>query len=81
MPTFHEETLQQRYERERRDHLARLATLTPEQIAEMEMKLHNASAQCDQMMKALMLLSAMKLGMVADSIVDKAITAAKGGAA
>lgn len=45
MPTHNDETLHDRYAREHADHLARLAKLTPEQIAEMELSLHNALAE------------------------------------
>ena len=49
MPTFGDETLRDRYAREHADHLARLAKMTPEQIAEMELDLHNAMAELDRL--------------------------------
>lgn len=47
MPTFVDETLRDRYAREHADHMARLARMTPEQIAELELSLHNALAERD----------------------------------
>lgn len=49
MPTYCDETLHDRYAREHADHLARLAKMTPEQIAEMELSLHNAMAEVDRL--------------------------------
>lgn len=49
MPTHGDETLHDRYAREHADHMARLAKLTPEQIAEMELSLHNALAEVDRL--------------------------------
>ena len=49
MPTYGDETLHDRYAREHADHLARLAKMTPEQIAEMELSLHNAMAEVDRL--------------------------------
>lgn len=49
MPTYLDETLHDRYAREHADHLARLAKMTPEQIAEIELSLHNALAEVDRL--------------------------------
>lgn len=49
MPTHNDETLHDRYAREHADHMARLAKMTPEQIAEMELSLHNAMAELDRL--------------------------------
>lgn len=49
MPTYCDETLHDRYAREHADHMARLAKMTPEQIAEMELSLHNAMAEVDRL--------------------------------
>lgn len=49
MPTYGDETLHERYAREHADHMARLAKMTPEQIAEMELDLHNALAEVDRL--------------------------------
>lgn len=49
MPTHNDETLHDRYAREHADHMARLAKMTPEQIAEMELSLHNAMAEVDRL--------------------------------
>ncbi len=49
MPTYNAETLHDRYAREHAGHLARLAKMTPEQIAEMELSLHNALAEVDRL--------------------------------
>lgn len=45
MPTYGDETLHERYQREHADNLARLAKMTPEQIAEMELSFHNQIAE------------------------------------
>lgn len=45
MPTHNDETLHDRYTRDHLTHLARLATMTPDQIAAMELDLHNAIAE------------------------------------
>lgn len=45
MPTHNDETLHDRYTREHLTHLARLAMMTPDQIAAMELDLHNALAE------------------------------------
>lgn len=45
MPTHNDETLHDRYTREHLTHLARLATMTPDQIAAMELDLHNTLAE------------------------------------
>ena len=49
MPTHNDETLHDRYTREHLTHLARLATMTPDQIAAMELDLHNALAEVDRL--------------------------------
>lgn len=49
MPTYGDETLHDRYAREHADHMTRLAKMTPEQIAEMELDLHNALAEVDRL--------------------------------
>ena len=49
MPTHNDETLHDRYAREHADHMALLAKMTPEQIAEMELSLHNAMAELDRL--------------------------------
>jgi hypothetical protein len=49
MPTHNDETLHDRYAREHADHMARLAKMTPEQIAEMELSLHNAMAELERL--------------------------------
>jgi hypothetical protein len=51
MPTYGDETLRDRYAREHADHMARLAKMTPEQIAEIELDLHNALAERDSALK------------------------------
>lgn len=57
MPTYGDETLHERYQREHADHLARLAKMTPEQIAEMAMSLHNALAEADRLRTQLKVMS------------------------
>lgn len=49
MPAFGDETLHDRYAREHADHMARLAKMMPEQIAELELSLHNALAEVDRL--------------------------------
>lgn len=53
MPTSHDETLQQRYARERQMYLGQLAQMTPQEIADLDLQLHNALAQRDQLLAAL----------------------------
>jgi predicted deacylase len=48
MPTNGDETLSQRYQREHAEHLARLAEMTPEQMAAIVLDLHNAQASMDK---------------------------------
>lgn len=49
MPTNHDETIAQRYEREGREHLDMLAKMTPEQIRDLELQAHNALCDVDRL--------------------------------
>lgn len=51
MPTYHEETLEDRYSRENQDYLSVLARMKPEQIQHMEMSLNNALYDVDMLRK------------------------------
>lgn len=53
MPTHNNETLFERYVREHQDMLAIYAAMTPDQIHDMAVELHNALAQRDALLAAL----------------------------
>jgi hypothetical protein len=44
MPTYHDETLQQRYAREHQQYLALCGSMTAEQVADLQLQLNNALA-------------------------------------
>ncbi|PRW95765.1 hypothetical protein C7A07_25435, partial [Pseudomonas fragi] len=45
MPTHHDETLPQRYEREHQDYLKLCGSMTAEQVANLQLQLHNSLAR------------------------------------
>jgi hypothetical protein len=47
MPTYHNETLLDRYQREHEADLARYARLTPEEVFQIDLARHNAEAKLD----------------------------------
>lgn len=51
MPTYYDETLEDRYSRENQEHLSVLAQMKPEQIQHMEISLHNALSDADMLRK------------------------------
>lgn len=53
MPTNHDESPLQRQERDHQSYLAMLAKMTPEQIAGLELQLHNALAECERLREAM----------------------------
>lgn len=53
MPTNNEETLLERYQREHMRRLDSLSTMSPRQIYDLELQLHNALAHRDALLVAL----------------------------
>lgn len=53
MPTFHDETVQDRYQREHLSSLERYAAMSPLQIEALDIARHNAEAQRDELLEAL----------------------------
>lgn len=49
MPTYYDETLEDRYSRENQDYLSILARMKPEQIQHMEIALNNALSDADRL--------------------------------